>query len=123
MEFRGVYVLWGFLPGWFIILSLWVFLRPLFKVSGKEKLDHYYPSLFYTLGCYILTLFIDQFGVVEAIVGWLVSMGVLGPDLQLEILRFLLYPAVLVAIANIQRIIRGEDSQKKRTLPKSQWGR
>ena len=121
MEFRGVYVLWAMLPAGYLCLCIWVFLRPIFKVSGREKVDHYYPSLLWTGGCLALAIVVDNFGVVEAVFSLLVEIGLFDPELQMEILRFLLYPAVLVAVAQAQKVINQEDSDKKRNLPKSRW--
>lgn len=121
MELRGVYIIWAILPLWYVCLTAWVYLRPLFKVSGREKINRYYPSFFWTGGCLVLAVFLDQFGIVEAVVGTLMDWGVLPADMQINILRFLLYPAVMVGIAQIQSVVTGEDSDRKRNLPKSQW--
>lgn len=121
MEFRGVYLLWFLLPFWYAMLSLWVYLRPLFKVSGKEKVDRYVPSLFYASICFVLAIFIDQFGIAELFVDLLLATGIFPGDLQVGIVRFLLYPIVLVVVATLQSVLAKEDESKKRTLPKSKW--
>ncbi len=121
MEFRGVYLIWVLLPLWYFFFLSWVYLRPFFKVSGKEKLERYGSPFVYSSVCFAIAVGIDQFGVAEAFVDLLTSTGLFSGAIQPGILRFLIYPAVLVFGAQVQKFLTKEEEQKNSSLPKSKW--
>ena len=121
MEMRGVYYIWLLLPLWYGALTLWVFLRPYFKVSGKEKVATYSGSFVYTLICLFIAIALDIAGVMNPVESFLEGTSFFAGKVHIDILRILLYPVVLLVGAKLQQYIKGEEQQKKSTLPKSRW--
>ncbi len=117
MVWRGVYFLWILLPFWYGCLSAWVFLRPYFKVTGKEKLGTYSEAFIYTAVCFAVAIFLDRMGIMNPVENYLKTRG----WEKIEVIRVVLYPAVLVIGAKIQELMYKEDKHKKKTLPKSKW--
>lgn len=100
-----LHILWALLPLCFIGLYIWSFLRPYFKMHGKEDSKLYLSQgIFCSIGWAVAVL-IDRSewfpGLIESL-----SWGML----DLSVARWLLYPAVLLAMASVQRFFAKESA-------------
>lgn len=121
MQFRGVYVLWFLLPFIYGCLTIWALMRPYFKVSGQEKVRTYSGGFLYTAICFAIAIFLDQLGIINPLAQFLGGQGYNTEDSQVNIIRFLIFPLVLVVGAQLQQLFRKEKQGRKLNLPKSKW--
>ena len=121
MVFRGVYIIWFLLPLIYGFLTVWVFLRPYFKVSGKEKVATYSGSFVYTAICFGIAIALDQMNIMDPVAHFLGGQGFNTESSHMNIIRLLIYPVVLVVGAKIQQYMKKETRGFKQNLPKSKW--
>ena len=105
--FRILYILWLLLPLSFFLLALWAVVKPALGVSGRENAKQYSLQGFYCALGLALAIAIDQASWFEGAIEML-SFG----WLDISVARWLLYPALLVLGAYIQRYVRKEEKQR-----------
>ena len=99
--FHTIYVIWALLPLALIALTVWAVLKPVFQVHGKEdSLDYFKQALFCTIG-FGLAIAIDQ-----TFLNGVIEMFAAEGDDSAMIAHWLLYPAVLVLMAQANKLLK-----------------
>ena len=99
--FQFLYVLWVLLPLCFVGLWIWAFVKPFFGVHGKESARSYFSQAIFCGVCLAIAIFLDQKILLDIEdVMFIDELNVDG-----KVLRWLLYPAVLVFFAALQAAI------------------
>lgn len=107
-----LYILWILLPLTFYLMAIWALVKPWFGFRGRENVKQYcVQGTYCTLGL-LLAIAIDTSDWFEKLVE-VVSMGLL----DISVARWLLYPGILVGMAYLQRVAKGE--AKQRQIPAS----
>ena len=88
--YHGVYILWALLPFTLFCLAMWAVMKKWFKIAGREDPKQYFNQAVYSLMCMIAAILFDQYCLEEIVNA--VTMGMLDVDM----VRFLLYPFVLL---------------------------
>ena len=95
----------------------------MFKSTGKEKVSDYAEPFFYTTVLLVLTIVVDQQLDIMSYVSSLLQMvGFSAQGTEVDILRFILYPLVLVIAASTQSSLSKEEDSRKKNISKSRWG-
>jgi hypothetical protein len=109
--FNILYGLWLLLPLGLALMGVWAIVKPYLGVRGAEDIVGYFKQAVFCFVALAIAIGIDQTEWFEETItaysfDWF----------NISIARWLLYPGVLLAMANVQRVWNKED--KKRELPR-----
>lgn len=102
-----LYAIWLLLPLGLFLLGVWAFVKPYLGVRGREAAMPYFAQSFFCAIALAIAIAIDSS---EWFVGLVQTYSF--DWFNLSIARWLLYPAVLAALAYIQRYWKKEDQQR-----------
>ena len=103
-----VYFFWSLIPVVFFLLAAWSVVKPYLKVAGREFGGNYLRQGLFCLGALAIALFIDRLEVYENL---LTNLSFWKFDLNK--MRWLLYPLILVALASAQQMMTKKEKKPK----------
>ena len=102
-----IYVIWSLLPLAFLLLAAWALIKRIAKIPGREfGVNYLAQALFCAIGL-AAAIYIDQTEWFEDVLEKF-SFG----SFDLSVARILLYPAVLLLIAQAQQFWKKEGKKK-----------
>lgn len=107
--FQVCYVVWALLPIALLFLSARAFVRQRMKCQGKEYVRDVLPAAIYAAVAFVIAVGIDQLGFYSFIES--LTAGYF--ELDGRIVKWLIYPAVLVVMASVQHQKKRSEEFKK----------
>ena len=108
--FSVLYVVWFLLPLTFFMLWIWSFLKPWFKVHGREDKKHHFSQTLFCLVGFFISVAIDR---TELFRDTIDNLSLSWFDLNTA--RWVLYPSVLLVLAWLQQIFTHRKKQPSPT--------
>lgn len=111
--FHWMYGIWMLFPLSFLVMAGYASSKKWFKIPGRE-----YPSEYLKQGFYCVLGLLLAIGFDKVIYPVIVDMLVLDSAAE-NVFRFLIYPGVLLCMAQFQRLSSGEDKERVLAASKS----
>ena len=108
--FNALYIFWGLFPLTLFFFAGKAVYRRVFKIHGREFASEYLSQAIFCSIALALAIYLDQTVFEEFILA-----ATIGGIVDIRILRFLLYPAILVALSYLQRILMSEGKKERRS--------
>lgn len=107
--FRIVYIFWALLPISLLALAFWALIKPYLGVSGKEPTKDYFTQGIFCLIGLAVAIYLDQ------VILDKFAQSIIFEYLNIQVVSFLLYPAILCAAAYVQKL---NDDRKEKNAEK-----
>ena len=104
--FHTVYIIWALLPLALISLTVWAVVKPWFGVRGREDSKDYFKQALFATLAFGLAIGIDQ----AFLNPFIESFAAEGDDTA-TIAHWLLYPAVLLVLAQANKMLKSMSSK------------
>ena len=107
--FQVCYLVWALLPVTLFIMSVRAFIRQKMNCQGKEYVRDVLPAAVYATVALVIAIGIDQLGFDS----FLESLTAGFFELDARIVKWLIYPAVLVVMSSVQHQKKRSEEFKK----------
>ena len=119
--FHPVYLIWFLLPLSLLGLAGWAVAKPLFGVPGKEDAADYFKQGLFALAAFAIAIFLDRLSFDDLLLSFTEDS-----QAAVNIVHWLLYPAVLLALANLNGLYKkwqGKDLASEATYGLARYKR